>query len=229
MYKESMRPKSNRKLVQRLFVKIKSDRKANSVGVQVTTNTILLGQGTSVSIDNSIQTRGNGGTSVRVIDTADFHSLDGKTGVLGLDGGDIEARPARVSRRSKVEFTPGSSVATIFIDGDRRTLGRGPTTLRVGIKGVVLGFSSTDRELMAGISVPSVPLTIPPNLVPDHNVPVPSLGASELHNVLVIASLGGLDGDDVATIRTAYIANVTIAPAAGFGSFTEANCREFAR
>lgn len=133
--------------------------------------------------------RGDGRANVRVEDTTDFHSLHGKTGILGLDSRDIKTGPAGIDRGAKVEFTPSSSVTAIVISGDRRARGCRPATLGVGVEGVELRRASGKGEIVAGVTVPSVHLRIWPDLVPNDNEPVVGVGALKFHDVLVFAGV----------------------------------------
>lgn len=154
--------------------------------------------------------------------------MDGKLGVLGLDGGDIKAGPARVLSGAEVEFTPGSSITAVVIGGNRRSLSGSPATLRVGVEGVVLGFTGSNGERVAGVAVPAVHLAILADLVPDHNEPVLCVGTGELHDVLVAASLASFDSDNVAAIGAANVASVGNTGAARFGARAETRRGELA-
>lgn len=179
-------------------------------GNQVAANTTLSSENSGVGIGNSSSTLGNRRASPVRKSTTNLHTLDSEIGILRLDSGDIEARPARVGGRSEIEFTPGGRVATVAVGRDG-VLGGSPTTLGIGIEGVVLGRSGGEGEAVAGVAVPAVHLAVGADLVPDHDLPVVGVGALELHDVLVAAGFGAGDLDDVAAVGAADVADVGVA------------------
>lgn len=64
---------------------------------------------------------------------------------------------------------------------------------------------------MAGVAIPAVHLPVGADLVPDHDLPVVSVGALELHDVFVAACFRAGDFDDVAAVRAANVADVGVA------------------
>lgn len=199
---------------------VQGNGQTDRTGNQVTTNTTLVRESSSVGVGNGSSTLGDRRASAVRKSTANLHTLDGKTGILGLNSGDVEARPARVGGRPEVKFTPGGGVATIAVGGDR-VLSGSPATLGIGSKGVVLGRSGGEGEAVTGVAVPAVHLAVGADLVPDYDLPVVGVGALELHDVLVAAGFGAGDLDDVAAVGAADVANISVSRAGGLGRRTE--------
>lgn len=201
-------PSSTRKT--HLLRIVQSNRQANRSRNQVPTNAADIGLDTGIGVTDHVRAGGNRRAGIRVQHAADLHSLDGQTGVLGLDGRDIETRPARVDGRAEVEFTPGGRVAAVVVGRDG-ALGGGPASLGIGVEGVVDGFAGADGELVAGLAVPTVHFAVGADLVPDHHEPVFGAGTRELDDVLVFTGYAALDADDVASVGGADVAGVGVA------------------
>lgn len=205
----------------RLAAVVQGDGQTDRTGNQVATNTTLVSESSSIGVGNRSGAFGDRGASAVGEGTANLHTLNGEIGILGLDSGDVEARPARVGSRAEVKFTPCRSIAAVAVGGDG-ALGGSPATLGVGIEGVVLGGTGGECEAVAGITIPAVHLAIGTNLVPDHDLPILGVRALELHDILVAAGLGAGDLNDIATIGATNVADVSITRARRVGGSTEA-------
>jgi hypothetical protein len=200
---------------------VNSDSETNGTGGDVTTNTTDISLSTGVGVVNgtSIGSDGRAGAAKSI---TDLHTLNGETGILSLNGRDIETRPAVVGSGAKVKLTPGGGVGTRAASGDRGALRGGPATLGIGIESVVLGSTGRKSKSLASVAIEAVHLAILAILVPDNNGPVIGVVARELNYVLVVAGVGLGNLNDVATVGVADVTDVGIAAAGGAGASTEA-------
>ena len=126
----------------------------------------------------------DGGTDLAL---AGLHGLDLETGGLGLDGGDVGARPAIVALVAEVELKPGRGVTAVLVDGDRVARGGGADALRVRVGSNVLGGSGLEGKLDGRVAVvPTGEPAVGADLVGAHDLPGLGVLAHHLDGVVVL-------------------------------------------
>lgn len=214
---------AGRRKTMRLFV-VDVSVETDSTGGEVATDTTNISLSLGVSVDHIGSVSGDGGAG-GVVRSADLHALDGDTGSLSLNNGNIEARVLVVLLVAEVEFTPGAVVSTVGISGERVASGSTPATLRVLVESNVLGRAGGESEADSFVAVPAVELHVGADLVPDGDVPVLGVVAGEADSVLVLGGDILINEDDVAApwvTDVADVSNVVGGDGGGSGASAEA-------
>lgn len=216
----------------RLLVPVNLDVETDGARDDGAADTIDLTKVEGVGVDHTGGVAADRRALVAVV-VADLHALDVNTGSLGLDGGNIPARPAVVAGVAKVEFTPGAGVAAELVNRQVLTLGGTPGALGVVVESNVLDLTGVEGELEGGVAVPAGQLAIRADLVPEDHGPGVSVAAVDADDVLVLMGLVGFDLDDVAAPGVTNVALVEDdVAAAGVAALqrllTEAFAGEFA-
>lgn len=125
---------------------------------------------------------------------ADLKTLNGHVGSLGNESRSISTGPVVVGGVGHIEFDPGTSILAAAAHWDRAGAASA-TTLRVLLKGNVLGSTWRKRERDSGVTEPSVDTTIGSNLVPADARPVIGVGVVKGEGGSVVVAVNEIRGD----------------------------------